>query len=225
METLLRVDHGFTTVCLLLNEDATKLNVERALDAACLLLARDGQGKLKGSCASPPGGLASAATPSGSCDGHTHGGPDPSLASRHPPPATGRPGVGMGGPGGVPVSPVPAVMGMSHAPPPGHGAAGDDDGFALPGPAPGPGAQPHMQQLVDCVSEAGRFVLYFAGHGIKVGADLRGCPLYVHRACTFNRTHVPLLSQPQTALNRTHVPLLSQPPTALYRPPPTPPSC
>ncbi len=124
METLLRKEHGFHTVCLLLNEDATKANIERALDAACHLLARDATGNLPGPSPST--------VPHGRAD---HGDP--------------------------PAMPTAAVgLGWSARAGAGSGwRAADGDG--------GTQRQEVFRQLLESVGAAGRFVFYFAGHGIK----------------------------------------------------------
>lgn len=155
MEALLRKDHGFITVSLLLNEDATKLNVERALDTACMLLARDDTGRLRGQQA-------------------TAKAPHSQLQEGHPQVAPEAP-CGAG-----PVCATEADSVRTHwqvgTAPPAMASESWWAGAALsarPGvdhhvAGAGAGVDSHLQQLVDCVSEAGRFILYFAGHGTKV---------------------------------------------------------
>ena len=124
MEALLRQDQGFDTVALLLNEQATKLNIERALDTAHQRLRRDASGRWQLQQHLPPS--TSVRTAPGSVDNERAG--------------EGR------------LHSVPTTRN------------GDDS-------EPPRGQSVHWQHLVHNIEEAGRFILFFAGHGIKVGLE------------------------------------------------------
>ncbi len=136
VERLLRTEQGFTTVALLLNERATKLNIERALDTAHTALRRDAEtGRLR--CRIMGDSSTSSSSTSGSAEtdvgkecapGPIGSTTDGSRQSRHAAQSSLAPG------------------NYEHS-------------FGL-GEA--------QDQFLHRMSEAGRFVLFFAGHGIKV---------------------------------------------------------